>query len=132
GSTMGITFAVGRIGIPEMLKAGYDKRLVVGAVSSAGTIGQLIPPSLLLVIYANFAEVPVGPQLMAGIIPGIILTLGYVLLIVTLVFFKPSIAPRSKQALGDSPWVARMTSLARVWPLIVLILAVIGGMGVGL
>lgn len=130
GSTMGITFAVGRIGIPEMLRAGYDKRLVVGSVASAGTIGQLIPPSLLLVVYANFAEVPVGPQLIAGIIPGILLTLGYIIMIVAVVLIWPKLAPRRRGADSVS-WRERWTSLASIWPLIALIAIVIGGMAVG-
>src|SRR5699024_4583500 len=66
GSTVGTTYALTRIGVPEMLKAGYDKRLALGAVIVAGLPGQLIPPSIMLVIYAGIAEVPVGPQLLAG------------------------------------------------------------------
>lgn len=131
GSTMGITYAVGRIGIPEMLRAGYDKRLALGAVASAGTIGQLIPPSILLVVYANFAEVPVGPQLMAGILPGLLLTAAYILFILVIVMIKPSIAPKESTNL-DSRWSDRWIAVGRIWPLVLLIVAVIGGMAYGI
>ncbi|MGM0930460.1 MAG: TRAP transporter large permease [Actinomycetota bacterium] len=131
GSTMGITYAVGRIGIPEMLKAGYDKRLATGAVASAGTIGQLIPPSILLVVYASFAEIPVGPQLMAGIIPGLLLTLAYILLVLGIAVVRPRLAPRPARGERAS-WGERWISLGRIWPLIALILVVIGGMYLGL
>lgn len=131
GSTMGITYAVGRIGIPEMLRAGYDKRLALGSVASAGTIGQLIPPSILLVVYANFAEVPVGPQLMAGILPALALTLAYIVFILAIVLAKPSIAPR-EAADNTASWADRWIALSRVWPLLLLVLAVIGGMASGL
>src|SRR5699024_10509190 len=72
GSTLGITYALARIGIPEMLTAGYSKRLAVGAIAAAGLGGQLIPPSIMLVIYAGVVEIPVGPQLIAGLVPGIL------------------------------------------------------------
>lgn len=126
GSTIGIAYAVGRIGIPEMLKYGYDKRLATGSVISAGTIGQLIPPSILLVVYAGIAEIPVGPQLLAGIIPGIILTVAYVLLTVGVAVAKPSFAPR---AVGESgSWRERWTSLISIWPIYGLVTLIIGGM----
>lgn len=130
GSTMGITYAVGRIGIPEMIRAGYDTRLAVGSVASAGTIGQLIPPSILLVVYATFAEVPVGPQLMAGLVPGLLLTLGYMLVVLGIATIWPKTAPRPSS--DDAPtWKNRWSTLVAIWPLVLLIAVVIGGMYIG-
>lgn len=127
GSTMGVTYAVGRIGIPEMLRAGYDPRLATGAVAAAGTIGQLIPPSILLVVYASFAEIPIGPQLMAGIVPALLLTLAYMLMILIIAKASPRMAPTpSKQERAG--WNERWASLVRVWPVILLIGLIIGGM----
>src|SRR4051794_10470576 len=60
-------------GHPEMILSGYRPSLVAGSVAMTGTFGQVIPPSVMLVIYAGVAEVPIGPQLMAGIVPGTIL-----------------------------------------------------------
>src|SRR5699024_2527735 len=70
GSSIGMTYALGRAGIPEMLKYGYDRRVAVGSVLSGGLGGQLIPPTIAMVVYAGIASVPVGPQLLAGVIPG--------------------------------------------------------------
>src|SRR5690606_12537251 len=67
GSTIVQVYAIARIGIPEMLRSGYRPRYVPSAVISSGLTGQLIPPSILLVIYAGLAEVSVGQQLIAGV-----------------------------------------------------------------
>lgn len=131
GSTIGITYALGRIGIPEMLKAGYDKRLATGSVMSAGTIGQLIPPSILLVLYAGFAEIPVGPQLMAGIVPALILTVIYILIVVISVGIKPHWAPRQKST-GPRDWALVWKDTLRCWPIPVIAIIIIGGMMSGL
>lgn len=127
GSTIGITYALGRIGIPEMLKAGYDKRLATGAVMSSGTIGQLIPPSILLVLFAGFAEVPVGPQLMAGILPGLVLTLIYILIVVGAVTIKPHWAPRSKTR-QQRDWGVVWKDSIKCWPIPLIAFLIIGGM----
>lgn len=129
GSTIGISYALGRIGIPEMLRAGYDKRLAVGSVMVAGTIGQLIPPSILLVVYAGFAEVPVGPQLLAGFLPGILLALCYAALIMIYVLARPSLAPRS--ARQSATWGQKWRGAASIWPLPAIVAIVIGGLYVG-
>lgn len=131
GSTVGTTYALSRIGIPEMLKAGYDKRLAVGAVVVAGLPGQLIPPSIMMVIYAGIAEVPIGPQLLAGIGPGILVT---ILFTVMLVIFAKKWAPspaESRALLGETDeitWGTRLRSLAPIWPVPVLILVIVWGM----
>lgn len=139
GSTVGSTYALGRIAIAEMLRFGYDKRLAVGAVLSAGTIGQLIPPSIMMVIFAGFAEVPVGPQLLAGTIPGILLTLAYVLTVVAIALFRPDwvgeAARGAKAAKAEagpalSPR-AKLRIVAEAWPVPVLIAVIFGGLGGG-
>lgn len=131
GSTIGISYALGRIGIPEMLKSGYDKRLAVGAVAASGTIAQLIPPSILLVVYAGIAEVSVGKQLMAGIVPGLLLTLAYSLLIIGIAVLRPRWAPRDKTA-DRVPMRTRLTDTARIWPVVLIVVLIIGGMGLGI
>jgi C4-dicarboxylate transporter, DctM subunit len=126
GSTIGITYALGRIGVPEMLRAGYDKRLAVGAILMAGTGGHLIPPSILLVVYAGIAQVPIGPQLLAGVLPGVILTLCYSALIVALCVKNPQLgggkSAQSRVTMGE-----RFRSLGGIWPLPVIATVVVGG-----
>src|SRR5690606_9418365 len=82
GSTIGITFALAKLSLPEMLKAGYDRRLAVGSVGVAGLAGQLIPPSTMLVIYAGIANTPVGVQLISGLVPGVLLALMFIITII--------------------------------------------------
>lgn len=126
GSTLGIVYAVGRIGIPQMVKAGYDRRFAAGAVLMAGTGGQLIPPSILLVVYAGIAQVPVGEQLMAGLVPGILLHVAYALMMVALVFARPSLAPaRDGERMA---WRERVRESLGVWPVLVLVALVLGGL----
>jgi tripartite ATP-independent transporter DctM subunit len=126
GSTIGIAYALGRMAIPEMLRAGYKPSLATGVVTMAGTLGQLIPPSVLLVLYAGVAQTPVGPQLMAAIIPGIIVAFGYGTMIIVHAKLDPSIAPPVEQ--GPVDWNARFKSLLGLLPVVVVILVLIGGM----
>jgi C4-dicarboxylate transporter DctM subunit len=128
GSTVGTTYALARIGIPEMLKAGYDKRLAVGAVIVAGLPGQLIPPSIMLVIYAGIAEVPIGPQLLAGIGPGLLVM---VLFTVMIVIFARKWAVAQTDHTEHHPtvtWGDRFSSLVKVWPVPILIGIIVWGM----
>lgn len=129
GSTVGIVYSLGRTGIPEMVKAGYDRRFAAGSVLMAGSGGQLIPPSILLVIYAGIAQVPVGQQLMAGMIPGVLLHIAYAVVMVALVLAIPRLAPRSVE--GRQNWGERLRVSAGIWPVLVLILVVMGGLYVG-
>ncbi|MBO6716724.1 MAG: TRAP transporter large permease [Rhizobiaceae bacterium] len=130
GSTIGITYALGRVSIPEMLKSGYHPQLAVGSVAAAGTLGQIIPPSLLLVVYAGAASVPVGHQLLAGVVPGIMLALAFAIMIVCLSAARPALAPRID--MSEITWRMRMRSLAEVAPIAIVVLIVIGGLFAGI
>lgn len=125
GSTIGIAYAISRIGIPEMLKSGYDKRLALGSVLMAGLPGQLIPPSLLMVVYAGIANLPVGPQLLAGIVPGLLLAIVVNIVIIVLAIAVPSMGG---ERMTGVTWTERWQSLVRVWPMPVLITVILGGM----
>jgi C4-dicarboxylate transporter, DctM subunit len=128
GSSVATAAAMSRIAVPEMLKQGYDKALATGAIASAGTLGSLIPPSILMIVYAIFANVSVGKLFMAGFIPGVLSAVMYVLMITIRVKLNPSLAPRDVQrpAPGET-WAA----IREVWPLPTLILGVLGGIFAG-
>lgn len=129
GSTIGTTYALARIGIPEMLRAGYDKRMALGAVMVAGLPGQLIPPSIMLVIYAGIAETPVGPQLLAGVGPGLLVAVMFTVMIIVICKFRPEIAGAGRgAALQRYPLRERLLTLAKVWPIPLIMLVVIWGM----
>ncbi len=124
GSSLATTVAMGRIAIPEMLKYDYDKGLATAVVASAGNLGSLIPPSVLMILYAVFAEQSVGTLFIAGILPGILTAFVYAAMIIARCRATPSLAPPIDQSVT---WAERIGVLASIWPLPVLILAVIGG-----
>ena len=126
GSTMGISYALGRIAIPEMLRAGYAPSIATGVVAMAGTLGQLIPPSVILVIYAGIAETPVGPQLLAAIIPALIVAAGYAVMLFVRAVVNSRTMPRAE--IIDVTWRSRYASLLGLVPIVVIIVVVIGGM----
>jgi C4-dicarboxylate transporter DctM subunit len=124
GSSLATTVAMGRISIPEMLESGYDKGLATGVVASAGNLGSLIPPSVLMILYAVFAEQSVSQLFIAGILPGILTAVIYAAMIIARCKLNPALAPPIDQQVT---WDDRLRVLAAIWPLPVLILAVIGG-----
>ncbi|GLZ11456.1 hypothetical protein Acsp04_16910 [Actinomadura sp. NBRC 104425] len=141
GSSVGTTYALARIGIPEMLKAGYDRRLAIGSVVVAGLPGQLIPPSIMLVIYAGIAEVPIGPQLLAGIGPGLLVAALFTVMIVlfarrwagTGAAAEAAARAASGAALGAASapaatWRDRFVGLVSIWPVPLLIVLIVVGM----
>jgi len=126
GSSIGISYALGRVAVPEMLKAGYQPGLATGVVTMAGTLGQLIPPSVMLVIYAGIAQTSVGPQLIAGVIPGILLALAFAALIMIRAAINPKLAPRFDTS--GYGWSQRWKSMLGALPVGAVVLVVIGGM----
>ncbi|PCC52346.1 C4-dicarboxylate ABC transporter permease [Brevibacterium aurantiacum] len=142
GSTIGMTYALGRAGIPEMLKAGYDKRMAVGTIMVSGMTGNLIPPSILMVIYAGIASVPVGPALMAGALPGIGLALCFAAFIFAIGVIAPRLVGRGQAATDTTnpttperpttTWRDRFTSLASVWGFAIILVVLFGGMFSGI
>jgi tripartite ATP-independent transporter DctM subunit len=132
GSSVATAAAMGRIAIPEMLKQGYEKGLATGVVASAGTLGSLIPPSILFVLYGIFAEVSIVKLLIAGIFPGLLTAAVYTIMIVVRCSINPEIAPRlsSEEVAELKP--ERWRSLAEVWPILLLVFAIIGGLFAGI
>lgn len=129
GSTIGMTYALGRAGIPEMLRAGYDRRVAVGTVITAGLPGQLIPPSILLVVYAGIAEVPVGPQLIAGVIPGLAIASLYALALLLIGVFLPKLVGRGgSRAAHTVTWSERFRALGSIWGFPLIMAVLFGGM----
>ena len=128
GSSAATAAAMGRISIPEMLQAGYDKGLATGVVASAGTLGTMIPPSILFVLYGIFAETSVTKLLIAGILPGILTAVIYAMMIAARCYLRPELGPSVRE---EATFAERIRVLAGVWPLIVLIAGIIGGLMAG-
>jgi len=87
------TVTMGLIALPEMLKRKYDKNIALGCIAAGGALGQLIPPSILFIVYALFAPESVGALYMGGIIPGLILSSLFILYIIIRCFFQPELGP---------------------------------------
>ncbi|PJE36966.1 C4-dicarboxylate ABC transporter [Pseudooceanicola lipolyticus] len=124
GSSVATASAMSRMAVPEMLRQGYDRGLATGTIAASGTLGSLIPPSVLLILYGVYAQVSVGQLFMAGFVPGILSALIYMAMIVVRVKLNPALA-------GEAPLppteAERREALRDVWPLPTLILLVLGG-----
>ena len=131
GSSVATAAAMGRIAIPEMLKQGYEKGLATGVVASAGTLGSLIPPSILFVLYGIFAEVSIVKLLIAGILPGLLTAAVYTVMIVARCKMYPEIAPRLTAEEIEELKPERWRSLMEVWPILLLVVGIIGGLFTG-
>ena len=128
GSSVATAAAMGKISIPEMRKAGYQDGLATGCVAAAGTLGSMIPPSVIMVIYGVFTGAPIGKLFMAGFLPGILTAVIYCVMIVVRVTLNPSLAPRTD--LRPAPGELR-AAVIESWPLPVLVAGVIGGIYAG-
>ena len=129
GSSVATAAAMGRIAVPEMLKHGYDPRLATGTVAAAGTIGALIPPSILLILYGIIAEVPINKLFLGGAGVGLFSAFAYVVLVIGWATLKPEVAPRSFE---QHTMREKFTELRKVAPALLLALLVFGGLFAGL
>src|SRR3546814_18392020 len=108
-----------------MLSRGYDKGLAAASIAISGTLAVLIPPSALIVVYGILTDSSIGQLLLAGVIPGIIFTFMICLSTLITVLRKPSRAPRIEEHLT---WRERLWSLRLAGPLILVLIAIIGGL----
>ncbi|MEI4261276.1 TRAP transporter large permease [Roseovarius sp. D0-M9] len=128
GSSVATAAAMSRIAVPEMVKAKYDKGLATGTIAASGTLGSLIPPSVLLILYGVYAQVSVGQLFLAGFIPGLVSALIYMAMIVTRVKLKPSLAGVVQDEISREDKIAAVKD---IWPLPLLIFSVLGGIFAG-
>ncbi len=125
GSSVACASAMGRITVPEMLRSGYSPSLATGSVAAGGTLGSLIPPSLLFVIYAIFTEESVRTLFLAGILPGILSMAGFVITILVWAKVSPASAPRYDTT--DLLFRQKLQTLTGVWPAFLLLTIIIVG-----
>ncbi|KAF0808582.1 TRAP transporter large permease [Alloalcanivorax xenomutans] len=123
GSSMATTASMGRLAIPEMLRYGYDRGLATGTVAASGTLGALIPPSILFIIYGWYTEQSISKLFLAGVIPGLLTAVFFASMIVIRCWLNPKLAPQRHEQVS---WAERMASLRAVWPLPLLVLGVLG------
>jgi tripartite ATP-independent transporter DctM subunit len=124
GSSLAAAATFGRICFPEMEKAGYDPKMSLGAIAISGTLSVLIPPSLIMIVYGGWQDVSVARLFAGGVVPGIILTIFFVLTVTILVLSNPSLAP--KTATRQYSAKEKMTALWDIFPFLVVITMVLG------
>lgn len=114
---------MGQVAYPEMKKLGYSRQLASGCIASGGTMGILIPPSMGFVLIGILTELSIGKLFIAGIIPGILEAVFYVVTIIILCRFNPSLAPGA----AKTTWKQKGKSLWLTWPVLLLFLLIMGG-----
>lgn len=127
GSSLATAATIGMVALPEMRRRGYSDALATGTVAAGGTLGQMIPPSGALIVFGIIAEESIGKLFTAAIVPGVTQALLYMAVIFLLVRWRPSIAPQSERA----SWAERWEALKRIADMVVLVVAVIGGIALG-
>ena len=122
---------MGLVALPPMLARGYSKQLVTGTIASGGALGILIPPSIIMIILGSVAELSIGQLFMGGMVPGIILTIIFVLYIAIKSFLSPDSAPALPPSERVS-WSVKLRLLWRLLPPFALVLLVLGGIYTGI
>ena len=123
GDSLATAVTMGTVALPEMKKHGYNARLATGSLAAGGTLGILIPPSVGFIFYAIVTEESIGKLFVAGILPGILLTVIFMAIIYGMARVNPSLAPR-----GDKfTWAAKLRSLKGVIGMLLLFILILGG-----
>jgi C4-dicarboxylate transporter DctM subunit len=127
GTSVGTAATMGKVAFPEMRKYNYDDALATGAIAAGGTIGILIPPSIIFIIYGIITEQSIGKLYMAGFLPGILQAVLFILTIAIVCWINPSYGPPGPK----TTFKEKVLSLGKGWSALVLFLLVIGGIYAG-
>jgi tripartite ATP-independent transporter DctM subunit len=127
GSAIATAATMCRVALPEMRRRGYADSLATATVAAGGTLGILIPPSIILLIYALLTEQSLGKLYVAALLPGVLGTALYMLAITATTRLNPKSGPAGERM----PWPQRRRTLKNVWPVFLLFVIVIGGMFIG-
>lgn len=129
GSSVATSAAVGRIALAEMRRFNYSDTISVGTVASAGLLGIMIPPSIMLVVYGIITEVDIGSLLLAGILPGLLTAFVFCTGLYLIALWRPDLMPVSRERFG---WREKFASVRHAWGVVVLFVIIIGGIYSGL
>ncbi|MGD2167759.1 MAG: TRAP transporter large permease, partial [Gammaproteobacteria bacterium] len=124
GSAIATAATMARVSYPSMRKYGYDDGLAAGSIAAGGTLGILVPPSVLMILYAIMTGQNVGAMFAAGILPGLIAVICYIGAVRFVLWRNPRAGPAGER----SSRAARLTALREVWPVLLLFAVVMGGM----
>ncbi|WP_078685172.1 TRAP transporter large permease subunit [Desulfobaculum bizertense] len=129
GSSAATTATVGKITLDELTRRGYDKGLAIGSLAGAGTLGFLIPPSLIMIIYGVLSDTSIGKLFVAGVVPGILLAIFYSVYIMGYSALRPGSLPQVEE---EYTWEDRLIALKDLLPVFALIVLVLGGIYAGI
>ena len=129
GSSAATTATIGRITIPELLKRGYDEKTTIGSLAGSSTLGFLIPPSIIMIVYGVAADVSITRLFIAGVIPGIMLMLLFSGYLAVWSLLNPSKVPAREQRI---PIMQRLWATRKLFPIVALMIAVIGSIYMGI
>jgi C4-dicarboxylate transporter DctM subunit len=127
GSAMATSATMTLVALPEMKNRGYDQKFAVGSVCAGGTIGALLPPSAVFIMYGILTENSIGTLFVAALIPAILTTISYLITIYIQCLRRPELGPRTEKA----PFLERVVALKECWEIILLACFIFGGMVVG-
>lgn len=125
GSSIACSAAMGRIAIPEMLRYKYDPSLATGTVAVAGTIGALIPPSIIMILYGVIAQTSISQLFLGGITAGLVTIVSYVLVVYVRVKLNPSLAQDVKEEISFKD---KVVALKDTWPIFLIMIGIFGGL----
>lgn len=128
GSSLATAATMAQVALPELKRAGYSGGLSTATLAAGGTLGILIPPSVVLVVYATLAEQNIAKLFLAAFVPGILAAIGYMLVIALYVRLYPASAGQKPRM----PYADRFRALADVWPVMLIFIAVVGGIYTGI
>jgi C4-dicarboxylate transporter DctM subunit len=128
GSSAATTATVGKITVPELEKRGYDHDLSIGSLAGAGTLGFMIPPSMMMLVYGIIGDVSIGKLFIAGFIPGFMIAFLFSAYILIRCLITPSLAPRGEDRYS---WKDRFQALPAIAPVVILVLFVLGSIYMG-
>jgi tripartite ATP-independent transporter DctM subunit len=128
GSSAATTQVVGRISLAELTRRGYSKSIAIGSLAGAGTLGFLIPPSNIMIIYGVLGDVSIIKLFTAGFIPGVLLAMCFSAWIMLHTTIRPQLVPESERALAHATMAERLASIKELGPAVFLILCVLGSM----
>ena len=128
GSSLATAATMSKVAMPSMRKFGYADSLATGSIAAGGTLGILIPPSVILVIYGLMTESDIGQLFAAGILPGLLGIFCYLCAVAAATAINPEIGPRGERV----PWLDRFKSLKGVWGVLLLFFIVMGGIYAGI
>ena len=127
GNSVATAVTMAKVAVPSMRRYNYSDSLAAGTVAAGGTLGILIPPSNALIVYGLLTDTDIGQLFMAGILPGIMTILLYILVVQAIVWRRPASGPPGPR----SDWRTRFATLGRVWGVVALFIMILGGISIG-